>query len=322
MAAINYPPYDSLPLRGGKRSAWAIWNRDGVPDHLGALNHLDSEARCAAAREVVHGESFQLDWAYDEIGKPAFGRQGLTHNVIDYHKVTGEMAHDDVITFNTQCGSQWDGFMHYADQNLASYYNGVKHGQNTIQDPASHSIHYWCKKGIVGRGVLLDWPRWLESTGKEPFSPISSRGLSVQDMKLIAEHQGVQFSHGDILIIRTGFLKWYREAPEQARSDAFDALRFAGVQQGTETQRWLWDSRFAAVAGDAVSWECYPPPSDGSMLHQWLLPHVGIPIGELWDLESLGEACHRLKKWTFMLCSAPLNIPGGIASPPNVVAIL
>ncbi|KAH0841224.1 hypothetical protein FOPE_06430 [Fonsecaea pedrosoi] len=233
MAAINYPPYDSLPLRGGKRSAWAIWNRDGVPDHLGALNHLDSVARCAAAREVVHGESFQLDWAYDEIGKPAFGRQGLTHNVIDYHKVTGEMAHDDVITFNTQCGSQWDGFMHYADQNLASYYNGVKHGQNTIQDPASHSIH--C--------------------------------LSVQDMKSIAEHQGVQFSHGDTLIIRTGFLKWYREAPEQARSDAFDALRFAGVQQGTETQRWLWDSRFAAVAGDAVSWECVALPDLEAQSH-------------------------------------------------------
>lgn len=58
------------------------------------------------------------------------------------------------------------------------------------------------------------------------------------------------------------------------------------------------------------------------MLHEWLLPHAGIPIGELWNLEQLAEVCGRLKKWTFLFTSAPLNIMNGIASPPNAIAVL
>lgn len=84
-----------------------------------------------------------------------------------------------------------------------------------------------------------------------------------------------------------------------------------------------------AVAFDAVRWltPCYrlpgyPPSKNGSMLHQWLLPHAGIPIGELWNLESLAEACASVGQWSFLLTSAPLNVVGGIASPPNTIAML
>lgn len=47
----------------------------------------------------------------------------------------------------------------------------------------------------------------------------------------------------------------------------------------------------------------------------------GMPLGELWDLEALAIACEEEKRWSFFLTSAPLNNPGGIASPPNAVAI-
>ena len=46
-----------------------------------------------------------------------------------------------------------------------------------------------------------------------------------------------------------------------------------------------------------------------------------MPIGELWDLEGLAAECELQKRWSFFLSSAPLNVPGGIASPPNVLAI-
>jgi hypothetical protein len=51
------------------------------------------------------------------------------------------MAHDDEVSLNTQCGSQWDGFMHYADQMAASYYNGVKHTDDVATLPEAHGIH-------------------------------------------------------------------------------------------------------------------------------------------------------------------------------------
>lgn len=47
-----------------------------------------------------------------------------------------------------------------------------------------------------------------------------------------------------------------------------------------------------------------------------------MPIGEMWDLEELAAFCEQEKRWSFFLVSAPLNVLGGVASPPNVLAIL
>jgi hypothetical protein len=40
-----------------------------------------------------------------------------------------------------------------------------------------------------------------------------------------------------------------------------------------------------------------------------------MPIGEMWDLETLSRVCKEQKRWTFFLTSAPLNVPGGVGSP-------
>ncbi|PVH69582.1 hypothetical protein DL98DRAFT_564391 [Cadophora sp. DSE1049] len=84
---------------------------------------------------------------------------------------------------------------------------------------------------------------------------------------------------------------------------------------------WLWDHHFAAVAGDAIAFEAWPPKAP-YRLHDHFLAFWGTPIGELWNLEGLAEACKRENKYSFMLTSAPLNIQGGVASPPNAIAIL
>lgn len=44
-------------------------------------------------------------------------------------------------------------------------------------------------------------------------------------------------------------------------------------------------------------------------------------VGELFDLEALAQVCKEQKRYTFFLTSAPLNIPGGVASPPNALAL-
>jgi len=44
-------------------------------------------------------------------------------------------------------------------------------------------------------------------------------------------------------------------------------------------------------------------------------------IGELWDLKALSAHCAKAKRYTFLLTSIPLNVPGGIGSPPNALAI-
>jgi hypothetical protein len=46
-----------------------------------------------------------------------------------------------------------------------------------------------------------------------------------------------------------------------------------------------------------------------------------MPIGEMWWLEDLAADCASDGVYEFMLTSAPLNVPGGVGSPPNALAI-
>lgn len=135
------------------------------------------------------------------------------------------------------------------------------------------------------------------------------------------------FRHGDILLIRSGWLEDYnnRSAEEQLKLGNRDPRAFAGVDNSLEMAKWHWDMGFAAVAGDANAYEAWPPNRSSLLkhaLHEVFLSGWGMPIGELWNLEKLAEECRRHKKWSFFLTSQPLDVPGGIASPSNAMAIL
>jgi hypothetical protein len=55
--------------------------------------------------------------------QPAFGREVFKHEI----KTLAEgYAYDDLYTMNTQSGTQWDGFRHFAHMSSGSFYNGVR----------------------------------------------------------------------------------------------------------------------------------------------------------------------------------------------------
>lgn len=85
---------------------------------------------------------------------------------------------------------------------------------------------------------------------------------------------------------------------------------------------WLWDNRVAAIGTDCPAVESLPMEfSSDNLLHYRALPLLGLPLGELFVLAPLAEDCARDKRYEFMVVSAPLHLEGGIASPPNAVAI-
>jgi len=107
-------------------------------------------------------------------------------------------------------------------------------------------------------------------------------------------------------------------------------FEYPGLESTLPVLEWLWDSRIAAVAGDCPGFEAWPPSGSAggetegvlkSGMHQTLLAGFGMPIGEMFDLEGLVEECERQGRWTFFVTSMPLNVVGGVASPPNAVAI-
>jgi hypothetical protein len=49
--------------------------------------------------------------------------------------------------------------------------------------------------------------------------------------------------------------------------------------------------------------------------------HMGIPFGEIWDLQAIGEDCAADGVYEFLLSAAPLPITGAAGSPMNAVAV-
>ncbi|KAJ9139465.1 Major facilitator superfamily transporter [Pleurostoma richardsiae] len=335
------PPFKSLPLdkSGPPGNAWGLY---GADDSLGALNLLTPEVIAEASKEIQLGERVSLDWQLTKPSQSSFDRPPFRKELVNKTMPGQPRRHvnDDVLHFNTQCSSQWDGFRHYGYQKAHRYYGDRTHGDIEATDIIG--IHSWVEKGgIVGRGVLLDYPAFCER--KEiAFDALSSSAISLDHIKQMAEETGVTFRSGDILLVRAGFTAAYEALGSEARHEL--ALRpspdFLGVESTAATLQWLWESGFAAVASDAPSFEQAPitgphtaiggawagepweeEMQTGGLLHQWLLAGWGVPIGEMFDLEALAAKCKELGRSTFFVSSVPLKVPGGVASPPNAIAI-
>ncbi|OKP14064.1 hypothetical protein PENSUB_333 [Penicillium subrubescens] len=187
----------------------------------------------------------------------------------------------------------------------------------------------WHDRGcIVGRGVLIDYKSYADHKGIQ-YSPFSSHRITPSDIETVAAYQGTKFQPGDILIIRFGVTEVLGKLNAEEQAAAMSTHHACGLEGTEEMARWIWNNHFAAVASDNVAVEAMPPMLDGKeqpltqlVLHQWCLSLFGLPLGELWYLKELAEKCRDERKWTFLLTSAPLNVPGAVGSPANALAII
>lgn len=213
-----------------------------------------------------------MNWPLDAQNDiPFFGRQVFHKHV--YQKPP-RVVNDDVWTFNTQSSSQCthlvlltskkilnyagDGLRHFAYQKEAKFYNGVTLDDIHSDNSTINGIGAWSEKGIIGRGILLDYEAWREEHKhalKDAFKPGI---ITLSELKAVAEWEGVEIKFGDILIVRSGYMAQYSK---RSRDD-LEALSkimpptFLGVEQSTDMLNWIWDN-FSAVAGDQPSFECW-----------------------------------------------------------------
>ncbi len=318
------PAYDDLPVREGAPagSSWGVW---GDADVLGCLNLLTPERAVRAAGLVRTGRAFPLDLDLAVPDPPLFGRPRLRHEVLG---PPGGGGHDDLVELNTQTSTQWDGFRHVAHP-VHGHYGGVA--------DEDHGIHHWAERGIVGRAVVADVGRWREAAGR-PLRYDAPDAIEPEDVTGCLADAGVAVETGDVLLVRTGWLTWYRSLDAAGRAGLAEHLVIPGLRPGRATARMLWDLHIAAVAADNPSFEMWPPAGlvDGGwrkrmredpenspevFVHTALLGLLGLPIGELWDLDALAEDCAADGRYEAMLTSAPLHLRAGAASPPNALAV-
>jgi kynurenine formamidase len=302
----DLPRYDELPVRDGvpPRSSWGVW---GDGDVLGCLNLLTPDRALAAAHAVRTGRSFGLSPELTLPDPPLFGRRGFRHEV----EGSGNGAQDDVLhDFNTQSSAQWDGFRHFPHREHG-FYGGVA--------DAEHGVHHWARRGIVGRGLVLDVERWRASVAR-PLRHGEPDPITTDDLDACLDSQHAALETGDILMLRTGWLSWYRSLDADGRAAHAADSATPGLA-GTDVPGWLWDHHVAAVVADNPAVEMIPAGKGMGFLHPHALPLLGIPLGEMWDLDALADDCAAAGTYDCLFVAAPLNVPGGIASPPNAVAI-
>ncbi|ROT37110.1 hypothetical protein SODALDRAFT_400797 [Sodiomyces alkalinus F11] len=334
---MDVPKFDDLPPVQGmpKGCAWGVFDRDGNKDVFGTLNHLTPDVVKAAAAEVKDGVSISLDWPLDAMDHLPMLRRKLTHTV--YLAGGGEPRSaywDDELSFNTQGSSQWDSLVHWPYQPTGQVYNGARPTAESLSlstgerkpNPLPTLEHWHRRGGLVGRGVLIDFKTYADEKGIS-FDPLGLYRISVEEIEAVAAHQGVEFRPGDVFLLRTGATEALDHQGRFSMEKMAD-LKLPGVHGDEAAARWFWDRRFSAVACDTGGFEAYPPLKDDGtagmlplVLHKYFLAFFGMPIGEYWDLTNLARYCKQTGRYSFMLTSQPLNVPGLVGSPPNALAI-
>ncbi|KAJ9287797.1 hypothetical protein DTO021C3_4602 [Paecilomyces variotii] len=313
-------PFDELP---NPKQVW-VGKPGSREEGLGKLAILTPEVVAkAAATQIKTGKRVTLGWNLTKLDFPNLNRQPCEHNIIP---LLGGIAFDDVYTFNPQQSSQWDGLRHFSQtvpgQEERLFYGGTT--KEEINDRKNHRIglQHWAQEGIAGRGVLIDYASYAEKRGIK-YTTFSTHQVRLSEILEIAKESNITFEKGDILFVRIGVTKEWDTVMTDAQKQVYSDNKnphHAGVEATTDVLRWLWDSGFAAIASDAISWEVYPPQGD-LFLHEYVIAGWGMPIGELFDLEALSRVCAEHKRWSFFVASVPLNMPGGVSSPPNMMAI-
>jgi kynurenine formamidase len=322
MAKLDFtkiPQFSQLPVKPGApaESNWGVFGDD---DQVGCINFLTEDGVVEAARLVQKGKVFRLDTPINYASPPLFDREPVHHAKKSFESF-GLLGYDDVLdSYNTQEGSQWDGLGHVGNLSAKAFYNGATNDEIKLTNKLG--IHNWAAR-FVGRGILVDAFRHRQDRGR-PVNPLSDEIYSLADLKAALDAQRAVLKPGSILLVRTGWMGAYQAATadEKRAMAPLNKLKSCGIETSREIVAWLWDNRVAAIGTDCPAVEPWPWDfRDPGALHYRTLSLLGLPLGEQFVLDPLAADCAEDKRYEFMLVSVPLHLVGGIASPPNAVAI-
>jgi len=305
------------------------WGRWGADDELGTLNHVTRQEVLRAAALVRTGRIVEMGLPIDDTGPQtgggAFGRFNPIHLMIrdgadvvagttirDFYG--GEDRYlrgtDDVLIMPLQSGTQWDALAHIFFE--GKMYNGFDARQVGSKGALKNDVTGGCGR-MIGRGVLLDVPAARGVPWLEPGYAITSRDLGECERR-----QGVTAGRGDFVFVRTGQMAQVRD-----RGGWGDYAGGPAPGLGLDAVSWVGDREIAAVATDTWGMEVRPneTPDTNQPLHIVLIVHMGLWVGEIFDLEPLARACAEEGRSEFMFSGPPLPITRAVGSPLTPLAV-
>jgi kynurenine formamidase len=292
------------------------WGRWGSDDEKGTLNYITPDKASAAASLVKSGRSVSMSIPINTVAGPDNANPAL-HYMCTTHDVdvgSGELlrfATDFLgMQFHGDCHTHIDALCHIAYRN--QLYNGRPATDVTSRGALGLDITAYAH-GIVGRGVLIDVPRYREVKWLEPGEAVSR-----QEIEAIEATEGVHLAEGDVMVFRTGH---HRRRLELGAWDVgYTGQGRAGLDPYSLT---LLHERKVAVFLPDGDGEVVPGPMEEIQypIHPLQVTAMGMVVADSLQFEELAKVCEEESRWVFMVAIAPLRLPKATGSPFNPIAI-
>ncbi|KAK9477432.1 hypothetical protein V1514DRAFT_334058 [Lipomyces japonicus] len=276
---------------------------------------LGEELICTSVNPVTSSELHaQIQSRLESTGKPV-GEQQVVHNKINeptsgvvssltlprdssFAGLPGFDLDNSAVTGGLfpYSNSQFDNFRRIDHLNCRIFHkdsvsdsDGPKKRQSSISNDSL--------KGIVSRGVLLDFAAWAEDHDVA-HDVVNGRGITLVELLKVAKWHNIQFQVGDVILVRSGWLKKYVQCGEvrQRRHDGKDLEKpmLIGIEQDDHTKEWLHDQQVLLIGSDQPVFD-----DDDLSTCPW-----NVKVCELLNLEDLAMKCKNMGKYSFLFSSA------------------
>lgn len=291
--------------------------------HVGPVRDMPAEKVVEAARMVEEGRSYSLSVARFP-GMPLFPGHP-PFQVVNYRTPPGIRAGGvqpwgppnevglgymaEYLMACTHSGAHIDALGHMTIGDDNHWYGGG----NTADHLTDHGPRVGDAEHLppfFTRGVLLDPPAHRGVDALEAGEPVGA-----EELQAVAEAQGVEVREWDVVLIRTGYLKYWPDAA------AMEAHKTAGPD--LSAAEWLLERGVVATGTDTETYEVMPTPDRGSPanpqpVHTKLLIENGIYLLESIYLEEIA----RDRVYEFLFVMLPLKIRGATGSMVDPVAMV
>jgi kynurenine formamidase len=289
--------------------------RWGPDDQRGTLNLIDQAAVLRGVRAARQGRVFSLAIPFDEDGPQTGaipGRENPQRRMLMVNQpFTGDPSDfctsDDVVSMGVQAATHWDALAHAGYE--GELYNHVPF--EAVTEAGASKLGIDAFGPVVSRGVLADVARAL---GVERFD--DNHPITGDDLDRAVALGGLTVEPGDVLLVRTGQMHWLRAGEKDRYREPTPGL-------STRSVEWLRDHDVAAVATDTLVFECWPCEDPAALLpvHLLHLRDMGMPQGQLWDLDELAADCAADGQYDFLLTATPLPLTRSVGGPVAPTAI-
>jgi kynurenine formamidase len=163
---------------------------------------------------------------------------------------------------------------------------------------------------LFTRGVLLDVPGYRGIGALPRSEPITDA-----ELKAVADAQGVTVETWDVVLVRTGLMRFW---PDRER-----LAEHRGAGPDASAARWLAQLGVVATGSDTETYEVQPAPDPGipsnpQPVHTHLLIEHGIYIMESLDLEILAKE----QIYEFLFVALPVKVVGATGSMIDPIAVI